>query len=75
MCVVVLFVFASHKIESSCMCINIYIYIYIYIYSQQKAICYSILNIVDQIRKTEDLLEDNILKGMLVGSRVLRKII
>ena len=52
-----------------------YIYIYIYIYSQQKAICYSILNIVDQIRKTEDLLEDNILKGMLVGSRVLRKII
>ena len=73
MCVVVLFVFASHKIESSCMCINIYIYIYIY--SQQKAICYSILNIVDQIRKTEDLLEDNILKGMLVGSRVLRKII
>ena len=71
MCLVVLFVFASHKIESSCMCINIYIYIY----SQQKAICYSILNIVDQIRKTEDLLEDNILKGMLVGSRVLRKII
>ena len=52
-----------------------YVYKYIYIYSQQKAICYSILNIVDQIRKTEDLLEDNILKGMLVGSRVLRKII